>query len=129
MTTINLSTFVERDASGALDLDTTMTKFQGALLQYQAERETELETIGTAVNAVFDEHRGATINMPAVTTLALQKLNVQPESYKALSERVQSFVRDNASDERNGGGTFRIAKGKGGGVSRWVDVADKPAKK
>lgn len=127
MTTINLATFAVRDEAGELDLSATVAKFEGALLQYQAERETELATIGAAVNAVFDAHKGASINMPAVTSLALQKLNVQPETYKALSERVQAFVRDNASEER-GGGIFRIAKGKGGGVSRWADVPEKPAK-
>lgn len=127
MTTINLATFAVRDSDGELDLDGTMTKFQGVLLQYQAERETELATIGAAVNAVFDQHKGATINMPAVTSFALQRLNVQPESYKVLAERIQTFVRDNASDER-GKGLFRIAKGKGGGVTRWSDVPEKPAK-
>ena len=127
MTTINLATFAVRDSDGELDLSATVTKFEGALLAYQAERETELATIGAAVHAVFDAHKGTNINMPAVTSLALQKLNVQPETYKALSERVQSFVRDNAG-ERESGAIFGIAKGKGGGCCRWEDVPVKEPK-
>lgn len=127
MTTINLATFAVRDESGDLDLSATVQKFEGALLEYQAERETELATIGAAVHAVFDAHKGTNINMPAVTSLALQKLNVQPETYKALSERVQAFVRDNAG-ERESGAIFGIAKGKGGGCCRWCDMPVKAAK-
>lgn len=126
MTTINLGSFCVRNEAGELDLSRTVQKFEGELLKYQVERETELATIGAAVNAVFDEHLGACINMPAVTSLALQRLNVQPETYKALSERVQAFVRDNAGER--GSSVFSIAKGKGGGVRRWADTPEKPTK-
>lgn len=128
MTTLNLATFCERAEDGSIDVDATVLKFEGELLKYQVERETELATIGAAVHGVFDSHKGTTINMPAVVTMALQSLNVQPATYAALSERVATFVRDNASDKREDGRSFRIAKGKGGGVSRWCDVVDKPAK-
>lgn len=125
---INLATFAVRDSSGNVDLDGTMVKFQSELLKFQAERETETAVIAEAVTAVFDQHRGANIQMPAIVTLALQRLNVQPESYKVLSERVADFVRANAGTERAEGKTFRIAKGKGGGVTRWVDVPEKAEK-
>jgi hypothetical protein len=119
MTTLVLNTFVVRDEAGELDVDGTMEKFQGVLLQYQAERETELATIGAAVNAVFDNFRGTAINMPALTTLTLQRLNCQPETCKALTARILDYVRSNA------GTVFQIAKGKGGGVSRISDAAAK----
>jgi hypothetical protein len=120
MTTINLSTFAVRDDSGDVDVDATCEKFAQVLLQYQAERETESATIGAAVNAVFDQHRGATINTPAITSLVLQRLNAQFEQYKVLSERVHSYIRSNAGEK--GSALFRVAKGKGGGVSRWSDA-------
>lgn len=126
MTSVNLATFCVRDESGAIDVGATVLKFEGEVQKYQAERELESETVGAAVNAVFDEHRGAVINMPAVTSMALTRLGVQPETYKVLSERVQEYIRTNATDTR--GGLFRIAKGKGGGVTRWADCADKPTK-
>lgn len=122
MTTINLASFVVRDSDGSIDTLATVAKFEGVLAQFQVERETELATIGAAVHAVFDQYKGATLNMPALVSLSLQKLNVQAETYKALHERVVAFVHDNAGEN----GLFRISKGKGGGVVRVCDV---PAKK
>jgi hypothetical protein len=120
-TTITLSSYVVRAEDGSIDLDATCTKFAGDLLKYQAERETEAEVVGAAVHAVFDQFKGARLNMPAVTSLALQKLNVQPENFKTLSERVQGYIRDHAG-EQGSGSLFGIGRGKGGGVIRWADA-------
>jgi hypothetical protein len=124
--TITLNTYLVRAADGSIDHDATTLKFQGDLLKYEAERETEAETVGAAVNAVFDQFKGTRLNMPAVTSYALTHLNVQPENFKTLTERVQGFIRDH-SGERESGALFSIAKGKHGGVCRWADQPVKPA--
>jgi len=116
-----LAGYVLRTDSGEMDIDGTCEQFRSDLLNYQVERETEAATIGAAVNDVFDTHSGARINMPALQSLALQRLNVQPENFKALQTRVAEYVRENASPERSDGRLFKIGKGKGGGVSRWSD--------
>jgi hypothetical protein len=121
MTTIILSSYVVRSDDGSIDLDGTCTKFAGDLLKYQTEQETESETVGAAVRAAFDAHPGCKYNMPAITSAALNILNVQPENFKMLSEKVHSFIQAHAGT-RESGAEFRIAKGKGGGVARWSSI-------
>jgi uncharacterized protein YgiB involved in biofilm formation len=115
--TINLVT-----DKGVVDQKASRQAFESALVKYVAERETELSAIADAVNSVFDEHKGSSINMPAVAGFALQKLNAQPENYKTLETRVMEYVRENAKGDSS---TFVIAKGKKGGVTR---RADQPTK-
>jgi hypothetical protein len=121
------------------DLDANVAAFRTAYCAFVAEREIEDTNIGEAVHAVFDQYPGANINLPALCGFALQRLNVQPESFKKLEERVADFVRENADrhEKKDKDGvvtqmaepdrtrTFKIAKGKNGGVLRW---SDKPVK-
>ena len=120
MTTINLQSYCVRNPDGSIDLDGTERKFSGDLIRFQTERELEAEAVGFAVNAVFDQYPGVKLNMPAMTSMALQRLNVQPENFKSLTEKVQEYIRDRAG-ERDSGAPFHIGKGKGGGVFRWAD--------
>lgn len=119
---INLHNYVVRGSDGSVDTDATLAKFESTLSAYIVERETEQSTIAAAVGAVFDAHKGTAINMPALTSLTVQRLNAQPENFKTLSERVQSYVREQSKGDSS---MFLIAKGKGGGVSRRCDI---PAK-
>lgn len=116
-----LASYVLRGEDGELDVEGTVEKFRADVLNYQVERETEAATIGAAVNAVFDEYPGTRINMPALQTFALAKLNAQPENHKALQTRVAEYIRDNAAAERSAGQLFKIGKGVKGGVLRWSD--------
>lgn len=125
---INLHSYVVRGSDGSVDAEATIGKFGTDLARYIAERETEQETIANAVHAVFDHYKGASLNMPALVSMTLTKLNAQPESFKALSDRVLSFVRENAQGETKDGvserpnSLFVIGKGKGGGVKRRSDI-------
>lgn len=119
---------------GKVDQDKSEAAFRGALLKYVAERETEGTLIEEAVSALFDQYKGAAINMPAVCSMTAQRLNAQPENFKVLSDRVAEYVRANSQEtgnEKEGtlvehpDSLFIIAKGKGGGVSR---RADRPVK-
>jgi len=111
---------------GEINVDETVNKFRAELLVYKTERELEAETVGQAVNAVFDDWRGVNINMPALQTAALKYLNFQPENHKALSQKVAEYVRAN-SGKRETGALFFIGKGKGGGVKRWADHPEETA--
>lgn len=105
---------------GLVDQAASEKAFRTALVKYTAERETELSSIADAVGAVFDAHKGASINMPAVAHYALTGLNAQPENFKTLETRVMEYVRENAKGDSS---IFVIAKGKKGGVTRRADSA------
>lgn len=114
---MNITSFIVRAADGSIDHEASVSQFAGALLKYEAERETEMATVAGAVNALFDQYKGARLNTPFLVGEALRRLNAQPENYKTLSERVTEFVRTSPQ--------FTIGKGKGGGVAR---IADLPTK-
>jgi len=119
-TTIALPSYVVRDVKGAVDQKQTLEKFSKDLSQYCAASETETVVLAEKVNETFDKYKGAKLNMPALVSLTLQALGVTPENYKIMTEKVQDFVRANAGER--GTAPFNIAKGKGGGVSRWIDI-------
>lgn len=127
MTTITMNTYLVRAANGGIDHEATCLKFAGDLLKYEAERETENAVVGDAVGAVFDQFKGARLNMPAVVSYSLTRLNVQPANYKTLADRVHSYIQDHAGP-RESGALFSIAKGKNGGVCRWADCPEKTDK-
>lgn len=119
-------TLVSKD--GAIDQEASRQEFNKALAQYVTARETEQSTIADAVSSVFDRHPGTPINMPALASMVLASLNVQPENYSALEGLTLGYVRENASEKREDGKLFRIGKGKGGGVRRWSDIpVEQPA--
>lgn len=132
MTTLTVT--LVSDSSG-VDVAASMAAFSEALATYVSEREIEDESIGNAVHAVFDQYPSASISLPALAGFALQKLNVQPENFKALEGRIMDYVRANADQagktakdgtvlataEEARTRTFAIGKGKGGGVKRWSD--------
>lgn len=117
--------FIKRDESGAVDFAATVNYFESELVKHCAERETEQATIAAAVMDAFETYKGLErINMPALVTFTLTRLNAQPENHKILTERVQEYVRDNAQGEvdettkaqERPNSLFLIGKGKGGGV-------------
>lgn len=136
-----LTTVLVLTTAGTIDQAASEAAFRTSLANYIAEREVEEGNIADAVHAVFDKYRGASINMPALAGFVLQQLNVQPENFNALEERVMEYVRNNADlpEKKDKSGkviqaaeaprtrTFAIGKGKGGGVKRWSDHPAKDA--
>lgn len=122
-------------SDGKTDKAATLASCGDAIDLYTAERETEEATIADAVGALFDEHKGAALNMPYVCNEACRSLNVQPANFKALTERVAEYVREHAQGEKVGEtwerpeSEFVISKGKGGGVRRRADIPPPPAAK
>ena len=120
---INLVRFED----GSIKVDGTLDAAHSQLLNHIAARETETATIAAAVDELFTDKLGARLNMPYVVSQCQQKLNAQPENFKALGERVAQYVRDNAGP-RESGKLFNIGKGKGGGVTRHSDQPEPAAK-
>jgi hypothetical protein len=56
--------------AGLVDRDATLLACGDAIDTYVAERETETEAIAEAVHGVFDQYKGASINMPALAGFA-----------------------------------------------------------
>lgn len=108
---IDLNKLVVR-AGGLVDVTATLDAVETALNSANTDAEKAFAAVGPAVDAVFSEHSGAAINMPAVASFALAKLGTAPDKYNETVELVQNYIRSNAGDE----GKFEIRKGKGGGV-------------
>lgn len=126
---IIISSYVVRSSNGSIDHEATLSKFAGDLLAYEAEQEQESSVIGGAVHALFDQFKGARLNVPYLTGEVLRRLNATPENYKTLTEKVQNFVRSQSQGESYDDGTvehpqsvFVIGRGKGGGVARRCDL-------
>lgn len=116
---IKMSEYVVRDTTGTVDIDATIEKFGTELQSYLDTAERESVDIGNAVHAVFDQHKGVNINMPALVSLSLQWLDVSPANYSDMSEKVADYVRSHKD-------AFLVSKGKGGGVRRIADIPPKP---
>lgn len=127
---ISLNNYVVR-TNGSINTQATLEKFQADLVKFEQEKEAQLASIGKAIHALFDQYRGARLNTPFVTGEVLRRLDVQPESYKSLSDKVQEYlhlhsqgkVEDGVAERPNS--LFVISKGKGGGVGRRADLKDK----
>lgn len=110
---INLSNYIVRNGNG-IDHEATISKFEADLIRFEAEKELEAATIGEAVHAYFDKHLGKRLNTTMVIGEVLTALNVQPENYSVLHDKVQEFLRTSPE--------FNSARGKGGGVARVCDL-------
>jgi len=118
------------------DLDANIAAFTDAYLAFMVESQDQTEKIAAAVHAVFDQYPGMALPMPSLANFALNHLTYTPATFKVLQEKVCEYVRDNAdrSEKKDENGIliqaaeaprtrlFKIAKGKGGGVTRWSDV-------
>jgi hypothetical protein len=126
---MDISKFVVR-AGGSINRAASVAAFETVLDQYLAEESVESGVIGDAVNAVFDKHPGASINMPALQSAVTGLLNATPANYAVLSEKARQYVRQNSQGEKDSAGNFEnpeslflIQKGKGGGVRRRSDTS------
>lgn len=125
---INLGMFAVRFVDGSIDHEGTISKFANELSEFAANQEAENATISQAIHAMFDQYKGARLNMPYLTGEVLRRLEAKPDTYKVLTDKVQGFIRSQSQGKtlddgsvENPQSVFVISKGKGGGVSRRVD--------
>jgi len=110
--------YTQRGTDGSIDVAASANAYAKALTEWSAENEVPAEQIVEAVNAVLDLHPGR-IPMPALLSLAVQKMGATPETFKVLSDRVHAYVTGQTKAN-----LLFVVKGKGGGVSK-----EAPAKK
>lgn len=110
-----LSVCAVRFTDGTIDIESTLEGLESQLSALAASEENSAERIGEAVHAVFDAYKGQVLTMPALVNAALGHLSVTPDTFAAESAAVAEYVRQRKDGE------FKIAKGKGGGVSRVCD--------
>lgn len=122
--------FIVRGSDGSIDVTASSAKFATALTEF-AKGEVPADTIELAVETVFDRYP-AGLTMPALIHYSVTQLEASSEQYRALSDRVHSYVTGQFA---SGKGRLDIAKGKGGGVKRLACPgepiparAEKPAK-
>lgn len=112
---------VSKYTDGSVDEATTVAIFADSLRQWVEETHKLQYLCGKMVNAVFDEYKGAYLNIPAVCTFATGKFgvgSVTPENYDAVTAGIKSYLKAN-SGTKDSGLPFGIIKSKG--VCRWVD--------
>ncbi len=105
--------FTKRDASGSVDVVASATAYAEALQKWVADNEVASDTIEGAVEAVFDRFDGKRLPVPALVAMSVSELGATPEQHKALTTRVQAYVKGQKE-----AGRLDVGKGKGGGVTR-----------
>lgn len=110
------STVVFKD--GLVDLSATLHNVASAVKTFNAGMASDLDQIGSALNSVFDQFKGANINKPALVSLTVGKLDYKGDlqALALLTERVTLFI-----DSQVASGILTMKKGKGGGCSRTAD--------
>jgi hypothetical protein len=110
------------DSNGSLDEEASLASAAEEIHKYKVEKEEKYAHISFIVGNLFDEHKGATFNMPYLTSEVLRRLNPSSENFKVLSEMVGEYLKKNSQGKKledgsveNPNSLFVIAKGKGGG--------------
>ena len=65
----------------------------------------------------------------AVIAHALRPYDLSMEDYGAAEKAAKEYIKENSADERAAGKLYCVQRGKGGGMFRWADRKDRPAKK
>jgi hypothetical protein len=111
----NKDTFVK--VNGLFDIEASLTNVAAALASANELYSNDAEAVGAAVSSVFDQYKGAFVQMPALVTLTVGKLNLTTiDSINAMSERVKDYIGANSGE----GGLYDVRKGRG--VGRVTDV-------
>ncbi len=113
--------FTRLGSDGSADLDLSAAAYRAALADWKVENETPVETIETAVEAVFDQFPSDRLPMPALVSAAVSSLGVAPAQHGALTKRIHAYIvgqADRDPETKACRGRLDIGKGKGGGVLR-----------
>ena len=129
---INLNKYAIIGNNGSVDMQATLNKFSADLNAYDQKFGAQMEMIGAAVNALFDQYKGARLNMSFIQGEVVRRTNVDPQNYSNLSDKVQEYLHIHSQGKQDQYGNvdrpnslYLINKGKGGGVARRSDTKSK----
>jgi hypothetical protein len=125
-TTFNFISDSVRNSDGNIDVNLTLDKIRKILVLHIASRELERQTIAEAVDLVFTKNPNVRMNIPALVSETLKNLHVQIENFPILKQRVESFIKENSSPNREDNLPLGTAKGKSkaGSIFRWKDISE-----
>jgi len=125
----NFGMYAVRDElSGEIDVEATMNRFHTELQAQVAHETNDLDAIAGAVSTVFNKHPNVNIKTDSVIHAVLRELNVDVMDDKPMVKRIRTYLQDNADDTRESGKTYKCNKGQNGGICRWSEYTEKPAK-
>lgn len=116
------------DSERRIDVEKSVDKYRAVITAARDKQVNDAEVIAEATNAIYDQWKGAYIQIDALKSFVLQRLNVHPNAYGELGDRVHAYINENL--ELGNGITkegkpalFTLKKGKGGGFARRADLA------
>jgi len=99
---------------GRVDHEASIDKLADQLNYLDNEYKLESSTIHSAIGDVFARYPGIRLPLAFIVSESLKILNAQPENYRSLTRKVQTFIRNSPE--------FITIRGKGGGIIRLIDL-------
>ena len=128
---------------GTTDLEASVEKYRQVCRQYIAGQTAEQDLIAACMTELFDQRRGAYLNLDYIKSQTVQLMGnkhpdlKEPTLFAMLSTRVETYLHENCNQpavEAKGnkpakeaitGKTYAVKKGIGGGFCRVSDQSDK----
>jgi len=128
-----IATLAVVSADGSVDVPATLALMEEALNEYVESRSSSAERYRTALDEVLSspQIKGKRVDKNSVVSHTLTKLGVSFENWASEKEALESFIKQHSSDTREEATAekpYTVARGKGGGVSRW-DLLPEPKAK
>jgi hypothetical protein len=129
--------------NGKVDLEQSVEKYRAVCLQHIAGQTAELDLIASCMSSLFDQHKGAFLNLDFIKSQTVQRMTKQhpelndPNLFAMLSGRVEDYLHANCNTpaveakgnkpakEEVTGKTYSVKKGIGGGFCRVADQTPK----
>lgn len=125
----SVKAFLVHAEDGKIDLNASVEKFREVALRHIANQEGEDGLILSCLGEVFDQYKGARMNVQAITSMTIQKMSAKnpglgdPSLFSILSKRIAEVLRVLTGDEDNK--PFNMVQGKAGGHYRKSDQVAK----
>jgi hypothetical protein len=118
-------------------------KYRAVARQYIAKQLAETELVGQCMTALFDQYKGANLNLDFIKSQTVQRMTKihpelnEPALFATLSARVEDYLHENCDQpavapkgDKPGRDaitdrTYAMRKGKGGGFCRKADCPEK----
>ena len=129
---------------GKIDLEASTEKYRTVCRQYMAKQMAEDDLVGQCIGALFDQYKGAYLNMDYIKSQTVQRMIKQhpelnePSLFNTLAARVENYLHENSNQEAVPATAKRPAKDaitgkpfsmkKSRGFCRVADQATEPSK-